>query len=143
MGHIILYKKSFIKIAHTEKGGDVALEDILSNVNYNIEKIVEELRKRINGIPEVNEIVDKDKIIYQYSGEDFCIIKIRKDHIEIDFKANKTLIDPIEFSWKIGRHKKDKFDRRMHIKNVFDIDITFGLISQSCRGISSKKNYNR
>lgn len=119
----------------------MALEDTLSNVNYNIEKIVEELRKRIKDIPDVNEIIDKDKIIYQYSGKDFCMVKIKKDNIEIDFKASKMLTDPIEFSWKIGRNRKDKFDRRMHIKNVFDIDVTFGLISQSCRGLHGKKNY--
>ncbi len=119
----------------------MALEDILSNVNYNIEKTFEELRKRIKNIPDINEIVDKDKIIYQYSGEDFCLVKIKKDNIEIDFKANKTLEDPIRFSWKIGHHKKDKFDRRMHIKNIFDIDTTFGIISQSHRGIYVKKNY--
>lgn len=122
----------------TEK--NMALEDILSNVNYNIEKIVEELRKRIMNIPEINEIVDKHQIIYRYSEEDFCAIKIKKDHLEIDFKSNKMLEDPMDFSWKIKRDKKNRFDRRMHIKNVFDIDVTFGLIFQSYKYINNKKS---
>lgn len=117
----------------------MTIEDILSNVNYNIEKIVEELRKRIMNIPEINETVDKHQIIYNYSGEDFCAIKIKKDHLEIDFKANRMLEDPMDFSWKI-RNKKDRFDRRMHIKNIFDIDVTFGLIFQSYKYIYNKKS---
>lgn len=116
----------------------MALEDILSNVNYNIEKIVEELRKRIMNIPEVNETVDKHQIIYKYSGEDFCVVKIKKDHLEIDFKADRMLEDPIDFSWKVKRSKKDKFDRRMHIRNIFDIDVVFGLIFQSYKCAGSK-----
>lgn len=116
----------------------MTLEDILSNVNYNIEKIVEELRKRIMKIPEINEIVDQHQIRYNYSGEDFCVIKIKKDQLEIDFKADKMLEDPIDFSWKI-RHKKDRFDRRMHIKNIFDIDVTFGLIFQSYKYVHNRK----
>ena len=56
------------------------LEKILSNVNYNIKKIVEELREKIKDIPEINEVVDKRQIIYQYSGEDFCLIKINVYH---------------------------------------------------------------
>ena len=121
----------------------MTLEDILSNVNYNIEKIVEELRKRIQEIPEVNEVIEKDKIIYFRSEESFCIIKIKKDHIEIDFIASKTLEDPIRFSWKIKRNRKDKFDRRMHIKNIFDIDTTFGLIFQSYVGMSGRNIKNK
>lgn len=116
----------------------MTIEDILSNVNYNIEKIVEELRKRIMEIPETNEIIDKSNIIYQYSGQDFCMIKIKKDNLEIDFKADKMLEDPIDFSWKLRRNKKNMFDRRMHIKNAFDIDVTFGLIFQSYKSISRK-----
>ena len=54
------------------------LEKILSNVNYNIKKIVEELREKIKDIPEINEVIDKRQIIYQHSGEDFCLIKIKK-----------------------------------------------------------------
>ncbi len=121
----------------------MTLEDILSNVNYNIEKIVEELRKRIQEIPETNEIIEKDKIVYSRFGDDFCIIKIKKDHVEIDFLASKTLEDPIRFSWKIKRNRKDKFDRRMHIKNMFDIDNTFGLIFQSSLGIPGKNTKNK
>lgn len=109
----------------------MVLDEILSNVNYNIEKIVEELRKRIMNLSYIDEIVDKRQIIYLCSGRDFCIIKIKNDHLEIDFKTGKTLEDPIDFSWKIRRSKKEKFDRRMHIKNMFDIDTVFGLIFQS------------
>lgn len=116
----------------------MTLEDILADVNYNIEKIVEELRKRINDNPDITEIIEKDKIVYSRSGNDFCIVKIKKDHVEIDFRASKTLEDPIRFSWKIKRNRKDKFDRRMHIKNMFDIDNTFGLIFQSYLSASEK-----
>lgn len=122
---------------------NMALEDILSNVNYNIEKIVEELRKRIMDLSEISEIVDKHQIVYRHLEEDFCIIKIKKDHLEIDFKANKTLEDPMDFSWKIKRNRKDRFDRRMHIKNVFDIDVTFGLIFQSYKYINNIKSYSK
>lgn len=118
----------------------MTLDDILSNVNYNIEKIVEELRKRIMGIPEISENIDKYQIMYQHSGKDFCLIRIKKDHLEIDFKASNMLEDPIDFSWKIRRNRKEKFDRRMHIKNVFDIDVTFGLILQSYNSINNRKN---
>lgn len=128
----------------------MTIEDILSNVNYNIEKIFEELRKRIMDIPEIDEIVDKHQIIYRYLEEDFCAIKIKKENIEIDFKTNKMLEDPMDFSWKIKRDKKNMFDRRMHIKNIFDIDVTFDLIFQSYKYInssksskSSNKNYNK
>jgi len=116
----------------------VTLEDILADVNYNIEKIVEELRKRIQEMPEITETIEKDKIVCSRSGNDFCIIKIKKDHVEIDFVGSKTLEDPIRFSWKIKRNRKDKFDRRMHIKNMFDIDNTFGLIFQSYLSASEK-----
>ena len=121
----------------------MALEDILSNVNYNIEKIVEELRKRIMDIPEIGETVDKHQIVYKYLEEDFCVIKIKKEHLEIDFKANKTLEDPMDFSWKIKRDRKNRFDRRMHIKNIFDIDVTFGLIFQSYKYINGTKSRNK
>jgi len=109
----------------------MSLEDVLENVNYNIEKIVVELRKRIEGIPGITETVDKSKIIYQYSGKNFCLINIKKDYLEIDFKIGNDLVDPVAFSWKIGRTKRSEFDNRMHMKNIFDIDVVFNIISQS------------
>ncbi len=103
-----------------------------SNINYNIKKIVEELRERIvKDIPGINEVIDKKQIIYQHSGEDFCTIKIKKDHLEIDFIADNTIEDPMEFSWKIKPTRKCYFNRRMQIKNICYIDIVFGLIFQS------------
>ncbi len=126
-------------------GGEMVLEDILSNVNYNIEKIVEELRNRINSIPEINEVIDRNNnIIYQYSEKNFCIIKVKKDNLVIDFKADKILEDPINFSWKIRRNKNENFDRRMHIKNIFDIDMAYGLIFQSYKYMMNKnKTHNK
>ncbi len=110
----------------------MTLENILSNTNYNIKKIVEELRERIiKDISDINEVIDKRQIIYQHSGEDFCIIKIKKDYIEIDFIVDNKIEDPMEFSWKIKPTRKYYFNRRMQIKNIGDIDIVFGLIFQS------------
>lgn len=110
----------------------MTFEKIISNINYNIKKIVEELRERIiKEIPEINEVIDKRQIIYQNSGEDFCIIKIKKDYLEIDFVANNIIEDPMEFSWKIKPTRKCYFNRRMQIKNIVDIDTVFGLIFQS------------
>jgi hypothetical protein len=104
----------------------------ISNINYNIKKIVEELREKIKeNIPETNEIIDDRQIIYQLSGEDFCIIKIKKNYLEIDFIVDNTIEDPIEFSWKLKPTRKHDFNRRMHIKNIADIDTVFGLIFQS------------
>lgn len=107
----------------------MTLEEILSNINYNIKKIVEELRKRIIFREQMN--VDDRNIIYQHSGEDFCIVRIKKNYLEIDFKADKIIEDPMEFSWKIKQTRDQKFNRRMQIKNICDIDIAFGLIFQS------------
>ncbi len=105
---------------------------MLSNVNYNIKKIVEELRERIiEDIPEINEVIDKKEIMYQHSGEDFCAIKIKKDYLQIDFIVDNTIEDPMEFSWKIRPTRKCDFNRRMQIKNISDINIVFGLILQS------------
>lgn len=109
----------------------MTLEKLLSNVNNNIRRIVDELRLRIVNISGVDEIVDKRRIIYRYSGKDFCMINIKKDYLEIDFKLGDTIEDPIEFSWKIKPTKKDTFNRRMQIKNVLNIEIVFGLIFQS------------
>ncbi len=115
-------------------------EKMLSNVNYNIKKIVEELRERIiKDIPEINEVIDKKEIMYQHSGEDFCTIKIKKDYLQIDFIVDNTIEDPMEFSWKIKPTRKCDFNRRMQIKNISDIDIVFGLILQSC---NTKKELN-
>lgn len=122
----------------------MTLESILSKVNYNIEKIIEELRNRINALKDVKENIDKDKIIYSYLGDDFCLIRIKNDNLEIDFKIDRTFEDPIEFSWKIRKSRKDKYDRRMHIKNMFDIETTMSMISQSYRGIcrqNEKRKY--
>lgn len=109
----------------------MTLEEILSNVNNNIRTIVNELRQRIMNISGIDEIVDKRRIIYRYSGDNFCAINIKKDYIEIDFKLDKSIEDPMEFSWKIKPTKKETFNRRMHIKNMLNIDIAFGLIFQS------------
>lgn len=110
----------------------MTFEKMLSNINYNIKKIIEELRERIiKEIPGINEVIDKRRIIYQHSGEDFCIIKIKKDYLEIDFIVDNTIEDPMEFSWKIKPTRKCYFNRRMQIKNIGDIDIVFGLIFQS------------
>lgn len=109
----------------------MTFEKILSNVNYNIKKIIEELREKIKDNSEINEVIDNRQIIYQHSGEDFCIIKIKKDHIEIDFLADSIIEDPIEFSWKIKPTRKCEFNRRMQIKNIADIDIVLGLIFQA------------
>ena len=110
----------------------MTFEKIVSNINYNIKKIVEELRERIiKDIPGTNEVIDKRQIIYQHSGKDFCIIKIKKDYLEIDFIVDNTIEDPMEFSWKIKPTKKRKFNRRMQTKNIGDIDIVYGLIFQS------------
>ena len=109
----------------------MTLEEILSNVNNNIRRIVDELRKRIANISGVEEIVDKRRIIYRYSGKDFCMINIKKDYLEIDFDLDSKIEDPMEFSWKIKPTKKDTFNRRMHIKNMSNIEIVFGLIFQS------------
>lgn len=110
---------------------NMMFEKIVSNTNYNIKKIVEELRERIiKEIPEINEVIDKKQVIYQHSGEDFCIIKIKKDHLEIDFMTNNMIEDPMEFSWKIKPTRKCYFNRRMQIKNIGDIDTVFELIFQ-------------
>lgn len=119
----------------------MTFEKLLSNINYNINKIVEELRERTaKEIPETNEVIDKRQIIYQRSGEDFCTIKIKKDHLEIDFIADNTIEDPIEFSWKIKHTRKCSFNRRMQIKNISDIDVVFGLIFQSYNAKKKKDN---
>lgn len=110
----------------------MTFEKIVSNVNYNIKKIVEELRERIiKDIPGTNEVIDKRQIIYQHSGKDFCIIKIKKDYLEIDLIVDNTIEDPMEFSWKIKPTRKCVYNRRMQTKNIGDIDIVFGLIFQS------------
>ena len=108
------------------------------NINYNIRKILEELRKRIMDIQEVNETIDDGQIIYQHFGEDFCVIKIKKNSLEIDFKANKILEDPMEFSWKIKPTIEQKFNRRMQLKNIAQIDTVFGLIFQACNITGTK-----
>jgi hypothetical protein len=109
----------------------MTIEQLLSNVNNNIRRIVDELRLRIMNMSGVDEIIDKRRIIYRYSGKDFCMLNIKKDYLEIDFKLDNKIEDPIEFSWKIKPTKKDTFNRRMHIKNVFNIETAFGLIFQS------------
>lgn len=109
----------------------MTLEEDLSNINYNTKKNLEQLRKKIIDINETSENIGNRKIMYQCSGEDFCLIKIKKDHLEIDFKDNKILEDPMKFSWKIRPTKDIKFDRRMQIKNISQIDTAFGLIYQS------------
>lgn len=113
----------------------MASKDIV--INYNIKKIVDELRNRIMNIPEIKEAIDNRQIIYseEKSKEKFCILKIKKNLLEIDFKGNKTLEDPMEFSWKIKPTKEMKFDRRMQLKNISQIDTAFGLIFQSIQSI--------
>src|SRR3990167_5268803 len=98
----------------------MTFEKILSN--YNIKKILKELREKIKDDLEINEIIDDRQIIYQHSGEDFCLIKIKKDYLEIDFITDNRIEDPMEFSWKI-KPKKCEFNRRMQIKNISDIDM--------------------
>jgi hypothetical protein len=109
----------------------MTLEEILSNVNNNIRKIVDELRQRTVNLSGVEEIVDKRRITYQLSGTDFCMINIKKDYLEIDFKLDSKIEDPMEFSWKIKPSKKETFNRRMHVQNSLNIETTFGLIFQS------------
>lgn len=116
----------------------MTLEEILSNVNNNIRRIVDELRLRIMNISEIEEIVDKRRIIYRYSGENFCMIDIKKDYLEIDFKLDNKIEDPMKFSWKIKPTKKETFNRRMHIKNMLNIDTAFGLIFQSYNFVKQK-----
>jgi vacuolar-type H+-ATPase subunit E/Vma4 len=114
----------------------MTFEKLLSNINHNIKKIVEELRERIKEIPETSEVIDKRQIIYQHYGKEFCTIKIKKDHLEIDFIVDNTVEDPMEFSWKIKPTIKCDFNRRMQTKNIADIDIVFGLIFQSCNTVN-------
>lgn len=109
---------------------NMTIDKILSNVNYNIKKIVEELRFKIGNISDTNETIDERQITYQYLTENFCTIKIKKDHLEIDFIAGNTIEDPIKFSWKIKPNEKNNFNRRLQIKNIRDIDTVFGLILQ-------------
>ncbi len=113
----------------------MTIEKLLSNINYNIKKIVDELRKRIADIKGVDESINDRYIRYTFSGEDFCMFKIRQDYLEIDFKADKVMEDPMGFSWKIKPNKDNKFNRRMQIKNMRDIDTVFGLIFQSYNGV--------
>lgn len=116
------------------------LEDTLSNTNY---KIMKELRRRISEVPDINEIVEEGQVRYQYSGEEFFIIKTKKDYLKIDFKSDKRIEDPMEFSWKIKPTKKQKFDRRMQLKNISDIDIAFGLIFQSYNTVKAAYENNK
>lgn len=109
----------------------MTLEELLSNVNNNIRRIVDELRLRIMNISGVDEIVDKRRIIYRYSGKDFCMLNIKKDYLEIDFKLGDTIEDPMDFTWKIKQTKKNTFNRRMQIENMLNIETAFGLIFQS------------
>jgi hypothetical protein len=120
----------------------MTIEEILSNVNNNIRRLVDELRERTISISGVDETIDKRKIIYQYSGEDFCMINIKKDYLEIDFLLDNKIEDPMEFSWKIKPAKKEIFNRRMHIKNKFDIETAFGLIFQSYDFVKGKMPVN-
>jgi hypothetical protein len=107
------------------------LEELLSTVNNNIRCVVEELRLRITNMSGVYEIIDKRRIIYRYSGKDFCMLNIKKDYLEIDFKLGNTIEDPMDFTWKIKQTKKNTFNRRMQIENMFNIETAFGLIFQS------------
>ena len=52
----------------------MTFEKMLSNINYNIKKIVEELREKIKDMQGIDEVIDKKQIIYQYAGKDFCTI---------------------------------------------------------------------
>ena len=116
----------------------MTIEEVLLSVNNNVRTLVEDLRKRIEDVPEIDETVDKRRIIYQYSGEDFCMINIKKDYLEIDFKSDNILEDPMEFSWKIKPSCKGAFDRRMHLKNNFHIETAFGLMIQSYNVIKNQ-----
>lgn len=113
----------------------MTFEKIISNANYNIQKILEELREKIKENSDIDEVIDNRQIMYQHDGEDFCVIKVKKDHIEIDFLADNAIEDPMEFSWKIRPTRKSEFNGRMHIKNIVDIDIVLGLIFQSYKSM--------
>lgn len=104
-----------------------------SIANFKVKKIFEELRKKILDIPKTIEINGKESIVYSCNNDKFCTIKMKKDLLEIDFKDNKTIEDPMEFSWKI-KSTKEKFDRRMQLKNIAQIDTAFGLIYQAHMG---------
>lgn len=106
-------------------------EEILRGANNNIRTTLEELRKRIIDIPSIIEIIEDRNIIYRSAGERFCVIKIRKDYLEIDFRSDKLTEDPIEFSWKIKPTGNSKFNRRMQLKNNNNINLAFELIFQA------------
>lgn len=108
-------------------------EELLRGANNNIKTTLGELRKRIINIPDIDigENIEDRNIVYQSHDEKFCIIKIRKDYLEIDFISNKLTEDPIGLSWKIRPTKNSKFDRRMQLKNNNNINLAFELILQA------------
>ncbi len=106
-------------------------EELLRGINNNIRTILGELRKRVIDIPNISENIEDRNITYRSHDERFCIFKIRKDYLEIDFISNKLTEDPIGLSWKIRPAKNSKFDRRMQLKNNGNIDLAFELIFQA------------
>lgn len=101
----------------------------MSHINNNVRKVLEDLKKRITEIPDIEENIQKENIVYSIDNKEFCVIKIRKDYLEIDFKADNSIVDPIGISWKIG--KNQKFERRMQLKNGYNIEMAYDLIFQA------------
>ncbi len=107
-------------------------EVLLSNTDH--KEILEKLSRLILTLPNTKEVVRKNWITYQISKmKNFCAIKIKKDHLEVDLKIMdySKFKDSENISYDIISTQTWTFDRRIEQYNVEQIDKTFDLIRQA------------
>jgi len=118
--------------ASTWKDGSKEL--LLSNANGSPKEILEKLSKLILALPNTKEVIRKNWIIYQISKmKNFCAIKIKKDHLEVDLKIldYSKFKDSENVSFDIMSTQTWTFDRRIELYNTEQIDQTFEIIKQA------------
>lgn len=113
----------------------VPIEQHLNKANADMQSVLKELSGRICGIgPDVKEVPRKAWMTYQTAPlKNFCTVKILKDALEVNIKADGAFSDKKGIAKGIARTPAWTFDKVFQVRSKDELDYAISLIKQAYR----------
>jgi predicted transport protein len=111
----------------------VPIENHLNKANKDVQEVLKELSERICCIgPDVKEVPRKAWMTYQTAPlKNFCTVKIMKDALEVNIKADGTFSDKKRIAKGITRTPAWTFDKVFQVRSKDELDYAIFLIKQA------------
>ena len=116
---------------------ETSIEQLLLGKSKGLSEMLNNLSDKILSLPDVKQVNRKGWTTYQISaGKNFCIIFVKKDHLQIDLKVDENSFnDPENLSYEIEWTTAQAFNRRIKMYDDKQESGIFNLIKQSYQSI--------